>query len=377
MNRSAGVRLIRAWVANNSAAFLLIIVAACLRPSLTNAQIYVTQFGSGNGGIIGAYNLDGTPIDPALIAGVNRPQAIAVAGTNLFLTKAGGEDLGQILFDNVSEYTTSGATVNDTLISPLFIAGGLAVSSTNLYVSSSSGIGKYTTSGSSINASLVSDPNHFFNRIAVSEDGTRLFATDFSAGTVSEYDANTGATINASLITGLNSPTGVAVFGSHLYVENSGESIITGPNPGTGSIGEYTLDGGVINTALISGLDEPTDLAALNGRLFILDAYTNSVGEYDATTGNMINSALVTGLLNSVGIAVVPEPSSIVLCSVAGLAILYAGIRRRFALLKTWGTLKSGATGKRSLPVFSCTQGQAGHDAIMFSTEQRRFNSAG
>ncbi len=296
------------------------------------AQIFVANFGTqANPGSIGTYNLDGTPIDPALITGVNRPEAIAVAGTNLFVTKVGGEDLGQILFDTVSEYTTSGAVVNDTLISPLFIASGVTVSGTNLYVSSSSGIGKYTTSGSPINASLVSDPNHFFNRIAVSEDGTRLFATDFSAGTVGEYDANSGVAINASLITGLNGPAGIAIIGSHLYVENSAETF-NGPTLGAGSIGEYTLDGGVINAALISGLDEPTDLAALNGRLFILDAYTDSVGEYNATTGSSINSALVTGLLNPIGLAVVPEPSSIVLCFLVGLAVIYACIRRRFKL---------------------------------------------
>ena len=82
----------------------------------------------------------------------------------------------------------------------------------------------------------------------------QLFVSQSNAGSVGEYDATTGAAINASFITGLNRPLfGIAVSGNDLFVANSG---------GT------------------------------------------TVGEYDATTGAAINANLITGLLTSFGLAV-------------------------------------------------------------------------
>ena len=41
--------------------------------------------------------------------------------------------------------------------------------------------------------------------------GNTLFVANFGSGTVGEYDATTGAAINASFITGLIEPEGLAV----------------------------------------------------------------------------------------------------------------------------------------------------------------------
>src|SRR5439155_20599977 len=49
----------------------------------------------------------------------------------------------------------------------------------------------------------------------------QIFVSNFYSGTVGEYDATTGATINASLISGLSSPYGIAVGG--LYIVRSEE----------------------------------------------------------------------------------------------------------------------------------------------------------
>ena len=67
--------------------------------------------------------------------------------------------------------------------------------------------------------------------------------------TVAEYDATTGAIINAAFITqGLNNPTGLAVDGNnHLFVAN-------GSNGNGTTVGEYdATTGATINAAFING----------------------------------------------------------------------------------------------------------------------------
>jgi hypothetical protein len=39
----------------------------------------------------------------------------------------------------------------------------------------------------------------------------QIFVTNFVSGTIGEYDATTGATVNAALVTGLNVPQGIAI----------------------------------------------------------------------------------------------------------------------------------------------------------------------
>jgi DNA-binding beta-propeller fold protein YncE len=110
-------------------------------------------------------------------------------------------------------------------------------------------IREYTTSGTLENnfSNLNFDPTF----IAVSEPD--MYVTNFNLGTVSEYNTITGATINSSLISGLDYPEQIALVGSDLYVANEG----------SGTIGEYDIHGDTINSALITGLNGPNGLAVV------------------------------------------------------------------------------------------------------------------
>jgi hypothetical protein len=59
--------------------------------------------------------------------------------------------------------------------------------------------------------------------------------------------------VNASLISGLNNPQGIAIFGSDLFVVNTGSS----------TIGEYLPDGTTVNADLLSGLNSPYGIAVV------------------------------------------------------------------------------------------------------------------
>jgi len=56
----------------------------------------------------------------------------------------------------------------------------------------------------------------------------------------------------------LNVPNGIAVSGSDLFVTNVGSG-----TPGSGTIGEYTTSGATVNASLISGLYIPEGIAVV------------------------------------------------------------------------------------------------------------------
>ena len=128
-----------------------------------------------------------------------------------------------------------------------------------------------------------------------------------------------GATLNPSLITGLNSPYGIAVSGSDLFVTNYVN----------GTIGEYTTSGATVNASLIKGLPTPVAIAVSGSDLFVSNYGIDAIGEY-TTSGATVNAFLIPALNQPQGIAVVPvpEPSTALLLSTA---IVGLAVRRRRA----------------------------------------------
>jgi DNA-binding beta-propeller fold protein YncE len=117
----------------------------------------------------------------------------------------------------------------------------------------------------------------------------------------------------------------VAVSGQDLFVTN----------PLNGTIGEYTTSGAVVDATLISGLNSPTGIAVSGNKLFVLNDSdpTGYIGEY-TTSGAVVNQTLVPGLafaLVDLAVAPVPEPATYVMV-LLGLGVLGVALRRRRAL---------------------------------------------
>ena len=110
-------------------------------------------------------------------------------------------------------------------------------------------------------------------------------------GTIGEYTLS-GGTVNAALVSGLSNPVGIAASGSNLFVANYGN----------GTIGEYTMSGGTVNAALVFGLNDPFGLAVSGSDLFVANG-NGTIGEY-TTSGAVVNASLVSGLGRLQGLAV-------------------------------------------------------------------------
>jgi flagellar basal body rod protein FlgG len=267
-----------------------------LAPTL-KGQIYVVNT-SGNS--IGEYGLNGVPINSALVTGLNHPQGITVIGNDMFVVNQ--------YSGSVAEYTTSGSLVNGSLISSgLNNPWGLSSSGGNLYVANqaTSVIDEYNTSGSLLNAVTTTGtpPDS-------AESGGDIFIPSPVSG-VSEYNSS-GTLVNSF-------PTAPSIFDMAIL----GNDIFI-PSNVNGTIGEYTLSGQVINATLITGLDAPEGLAITGNDLYVVN--DNKVGEY-TLSGQTINSSLITGLNGASYIDVVPEPSTMALAGLGTVGLWF--LRRR------------------------------------------------
>ncbi|HYA79055.1 MAG TPA: PEP-CTERM sorting domain-containing protein [Candidatus Nitrosopolaris sp.] len=128
--------------------------------------------------------------------------------------------------------------------------------------------------------------------LAAAPATAQIYVVNAGSGTIGEYSLS-GQTINSSFITGLSSPTGLAVSGGYLYVAQE-----------NGTIREYTTSGALVNPSLISGLYLPWGIAISGNNLFVANAggESSTIGEY-TINGATVNASLVTGLGNPTGLA--------------------------------------------------------------------------
>jgi hypothetical protein len=172
------------------------------------------------------------------------------------------------------------------------LLGNLAVAAVNGVASfpgrSLNAAGTYTLAAADSNAGVTGAVS---SDLAVSAAGP-IFVTNEGSNTIGQYTTG-GATVNPSLVTGLDAPESVAVSGSDLFVANEG----------SGTIGEYTTSGATVNAQLVSGLDSPEGIAVSGSDLFVANDGSNTIGEY-TTSGATVNAQLVSGLSYPAGIAV-------------------------------------------------------------------------
>jgi len=120
----------------------------------------------------------------------------------------------------------------------------------------------------------------------------QIFVTDVTNGTIGEYSFS-GTVINSALVTGINNPHTLVVSGNDLFV------VVRN----TGTIAEYTTTGATVNATLITGFTTPSEITLSGNYLYVSDVGTNTVGKY-TIAGAVVNATLVTGLSSPNGVAV-------------------------------------------------------------------------
>ncbi len=114
----------------------------------------------------------------------------------------------------------------------------------------------------------------------------QVYVSNYGTGTVGKYDSSTGAAIDASFISGLSFPAGVALDQQgHLFVLNRNAA-------GAGRVSEYDANSGaLINANLVFGLGNQPEAIALDGvgGMYVSD-FSGTIGRYSAVSGSAINS---------------------------------------------------------------------------------------
>ena len=221
--------------------------------ALSSNTLFVTYLPGPNFiGTVGKYDATtGGAINPTFITGLSNPVAPVVNGNNLLIANA--VDPG-----TVSEYdATTGAVINANFIAGLDTPTGLALSRNNLFVSSTKlingrsvfTVGKYNAStGAAINPSFIKGVT------LLAAKGDTLFGVHRS-GAIGTYDATTGALINANfIIIGPREmgPVTLTLLVNKLFLA-TGKVVNSSP---VSKVGEYdAITGAVINARLITGLD--------------------------------------------------------------------------------------------------------------------------
>jgi hypothetical protein len=232
--------------------------------AVSGSDVFVT-----GGGYVTETSMDsgGVTVNGQLITDTGGPTGISIVGSDIYLANTGNGTIG--------EYT-------------LGASPGTIASSSVSYISGLSAPTSIAISGSDL---------------FVANDGTGYG----NSGSISEYNisGSTPTLINQNLITGLDNPEDITISGQNLFVANQAYvSPITGAaTANSGSIGEYalgttagTINSSASNASLVSNLANPLGVAVAGSNLYVLSGGSGSTyGGVDLyTLGSTQGTATLT-----------------------------------------------------------------------------------
>ncbi len=316
---------------------LALAVLTCLcsvTHDLLGQTLYTAIGGNpGNGGTVRAFNASNGTAVSGFTAPTDTisPDGVLVSGSNLFVADNQNNRVGV--------YSTAGGTAAASSLLNVPNPVGLALSGNILYVASKPSdnttdgtVTAYSVAGSNgavtfgTGNTIISGLNNP-QGLAFSSATADLYYVDANTNTVTAYNTTNKAT--AFTINTMNTAQGitplfVAVTGNYLFVSNASSGTVSEYNAATGAL---------LNASIVNGLSTPRGLAISGNTLYVsYGNASNGVADYTLNLANnsasVITTSFVTGYsINGLAISEVPEPAT---CLAGGLVSLSAG----FTMLK-------------------------------------------
>ena len=226
-------------------------------------DLYVSTYGfAPNTGVVGKYNINtGFPINASLITGLGGASGLALKNNVLYVANYDTGIIGEYQAD-------SGLPLNANFITGLDGPSYMVISGNKLFVTNfkNSTVGVYNAiTGFPLNAVLITKDQGLDGPTGIVVYKGRLLVANGNSGTVGAYDMNTGFPINAQLITNLAAPNDLAILGNFLYVSGYPINLDNTIAPNiiaSGTVGKYNANTGFpLNANLLTGLDSPWGLA--------------------------------------------------------------------------------------------------------------------
>jgi hypothetical protein len=272
----------------------MVVACGCLAGQ---ANAYVFWSNTFSGWTIGSSNLDGTGANQELVA-AQQPYGLAASAGYVYWGSQSTDSVGRAKFDG-------------SAADPKFIRGGsdvmgVEVDSQHVYWTNVNGtIGRADLDGSNVNQSFIAGGSVPFD-IAV--DGQYIYWANSGSGTIG---ANLdGSNVNQSFMTGLAIPRGLAVDASYIYWAEVG---------GPGNIGRANLNGSSPNASFMA-VSNPSGVAVYGGHLYWTDQALGRVGRANVD-GSSPNPGFISGGAQTVGVAVAADPVLTLAASVPSLAL--------------------------------------------------------
>jgi len=124
----------------------------------------------------------------------------------------------------------------------------------------------------------------------------------YSAGPGYDLVSGLGTPIANQLIANVIESQSTATTPLYAPLNYEAPQVYASATTTSGGIGEYTLNGDVTNSALVTGLDSPGAVVTSGSDVFVVNSGAGTIAEY-TTAGKLVNATLVSGLVNPVAIA--------------------------------------------------------------------------
>ncbi len=143
-------------------------------------------------------------------------------------------------------------------------------------------------------------------------------------------------------------------------------------------LGDFNLNGAVTQDDLTAMLGALTDISSYQTLHGLSNGYLKDIGDFNHD--NVVNNADVQGLLDLLaangagsGLSLVPEPASVVLLAIGGLAVLWAARRKSRLSTPIWHNTVSNLFCCRG--DFSFSEGNSYEEALRLNAPESPFNA--